>query len=311
MKLYKNILGYSLLLLGMILFVACCADDKKQIDTYQLTMDDSSMNQEVYEYKYDAAISNYEIHIGGIKDEQVDSDFVLESETASDEIILPLPLEGIIIGLDPGHQALGNYDEEPIGPGSDITKAKVSSGTIGIETGIWEYELNLDLALILEVKLIEQGATVILTRRTHDVDISNMERAIMMNEAEVDLHIRLHCNGSADSNAQGAMILVPGSEFLDEELETESHEIAEAILGTYIESTGAKNLGIITRDDITGFNWSEVPVILMEFGFMTNVEEDILLNDPDYRKLCCDGIVEGILNYYTNETFSRSYKTLT
>jgi|GEM_PF-3206645 len=103
-----------------------------------------------------------------------------------------LPLTGCLIGLDPGHQAVGNYDLEPIAPGSSKKKAKVSSGTQGRFTRVAEYIVNLQVALKLRNKLEALGATVIMTRDTHDVDISNSERACMMNDAVVDCWLRIH-----------------------------------------------------------------------------------------------------------------------
>ena len=112
-------------------------------------------------------------------------------------------LEGMLIGLDPGHQSHANRDLEPISPGSDELKKKVSSGTQGVKTRINEYETNLTISLKLRERLEAEGATVIMTREVNDIDISNVERAQMMNEAGVQLCLRLHCNGSENHDVQG------------------------------------------------------------------------------------------------------------
>ncbi|MGN1069643.1 MAG: hypothetical protein ACI4P5_04470, partial [Candidatus Fimadaptatus sp.] len=62
-------------------------------------------------------------------------------------------LEGMLIGLDPGHQSHANRDLEPISPGSDELKKKVSSGTQGVKTRINEYETNLTISLSLRERL--------------------------------------------------------------------------------------------------------------------------------------------------------------
>lgn len=209
----------------------------------------------------------------------------------------PLPLSGIVIGIDAGHQAKGNSQREAVAPGGAETKPKVSSGTRGTSTGIYEYELNLAVALKLEEELIILGADVVMLRRTNDVDISNQERAALMNEAGVDLCIRIHGNGSNDASVRGAMMLVPGGTYTTN-IQEESLAAGEIIFESFLAVTGAKNSGVISRADMTGFNWSEVPVCLIELGYMTNPEEDQLLATDDYRTLCAQGLAEGVLRWH-------------
>ena len=87
-------------------------------------------------------------------------------------------------------------------------KAKVSSGTAGISTGIPEYKLTLAVSLYLKDELLARGYEVIMTRETHDIDISNMQRAEMMNELGVDLALRIHCDGAEDKTANGIGLFV-------------------------------------------------------------------------------------------------------
>lgn len=202
-------------------------------------------------------------------------------------------LYGKIIGIDPGHQAKGNSEKEAVAPGSSEKKAKVSSGTTGRYSGVAEYVVNLDISLQLRDALEAQGATVIMSRETHDVDISNQERAIMMNEAGCDLVLRLHCNGAESASAQGIGLYIrktgTGAE--------ECLAAAEALLPELIAATGAESDGIFRRDTYTGLNWSEVPCIMVEMGFMTNEEEDLKLNDPAYQQLLVEGMVNGVIAY--------------
>lgn len=209
----------------------------------------------------------------------------------------PLPLEGVKIGIDPGHQAKGNNEKEPVAPGSSEMKAKVSSGTQGVSTRVAEYVVNLDVSLQLRDLLEALGAEVYLTRETHDVNISNVERATMMNELGVDMVLRIHCNGSTDSSVKGIGLYVKKTG----EGAEESYAISEALLPAMAETTGARAMGIYQRDTYSGMNWSTVPSILVEMGFMSNPEEDKLLNDPNYQQLMVRGIAQGIADYMGRE----------
>ena len=205
-----------------------------------------------------------------------------------------LPLEGLVIGLDPGHQAHGNNAKEPVAPGSDEMKKKVSSGTQGRWTKVPEYKVNLQVALLLKDLLEEHGATVVMTRETHDVNISNAERAQFFNEQNTDYALRLHCNGSDDSDIHGAFMLVPTKNPYLEDCD----RAAALLIDEYCKATDAKNLGITKRSDQTGFNWCERMVINIEMGHMTNKEEDYLLSNPDYQKKMAQGLLNGILRYF-------------
>ena len=205
-----------------------------------------------------------------------------------------LRLQGLKIGIDPGHQGKGNSEREPVAPDSEEMKAKVSSGTSGRSTGIAEYITVLEISLKLRDMLEAQGCTVYMTRDTHDIDISNLERAEMMNELGVDLVLRIHCDGAEDPSANGIGMFVRKTG----EKQAESEAAAEIILDEMVEATGAKRRGVYLRDTYTMNNWSVVPCILVECGFMSNPEEDEKLNDPAYQDLLVQGLTEGIAAYF-------------
>ena len=206
----------------------------------------------------------------------------------------PGRLAGLKIGIDPGHQEHGNNEKEAIAPGSREKKPKVASGTRGRKTGIPEYMTVLEISFKLRDALEAEGAEVKMTRETHDVDISNQERAIMMNEWGADLVLRIHCDGSTKKSANGIGLFVNKSFPISKE----SRRAAEAILPRMVEATGAKKRGVYERDTYTGLNWSEVPCILVECGYLTNPDEDERLNDHDYQLLLAEGMVEGICDYF-------------
>jgi len=205
---------------------------------------------------------------------------------------------GLVVVIDPGHQRRGNFDTEPIGPGSSERKAKVSSGTAGVATGVPESELVLAVSLKLRDALAAHGVQVVMTRTTQDIDISNVERAQMANEAGADLFVRIHADGSDNHAVAGIHVLYPASvQGWTDDIAAESKTAAAAAQRELIAATGAKDRGIDARSDMTGFNWSDVPVILPEIGFMTNPEEDRLLATSAYQDKIVQGLTRAILSY--------------
>jgi len=207
-----------------------------------------------------------------------------------------LPLSGVTIGIDPGHQQRGDSSLEQVGPDSDERKPKVASGTRGVVSGVPEYVVTLAVGLLVRDKLEALGARVVMARIENDVNISNRERALLMNEQGVDFCVRIHCNGSEDGRVQGALMFVPDSGWT-RPIEEESTRAGRAILDAFTALTGAANGGVSGRGDLTGFNWSTVPVCLIEMGFMTNAGEDGKLTDPAYQELCAQGIADGIVEW--------------
>lgn len=206
-----------------------------------------------------------------------------------------------IVGIDAGHQAQANYEMEPIGPGSSQKKIKVAGGTRGTYTGKSEGTLNLEIALKLKEKLIDKGYRVVMVREKADVNISNSERAKKLNK-KCDISIRIHADGSEDSSACGVSVLYPPSSnpYIGE-LSGKSYKLAECILEKYCEKTGLKNNGLKARNDLTGFNFSTIPVALIETGYMTNYDDDVFMSSSDGQKKMVNGIALGIEKYYGYE----------
>lgn len=228
---------------------------------------------------------------------EIELDINPMEEDEEDDIITST-LDGKIICIDPGHQKTGNNNHEPIGPGSSQTKPKVSSGTKGIATGKYEYELNLEVALLLKEALIEKGAIVHMVRESHDVDISNSQRAQLANDVNADLSLRIHADSAGTSSVSGYSILIPGGDFVPGDVISKSRDIAE-----YIDESLGKNIsppsrGLVVRDDLTGFNWTKVPAILIEMGFMSNPDEDQLMSTHEFQMNLVNGVIEGLEAYY-------------
>ena len=218
-----------------------------------------------------------------------------KAETASTPV--PPEYKGLVV-IDPGHQQYANTEQEPVGPGASETKIKVSGGTTGTATGVPEYELTLDIGLQLRDKLLERGYQVIMVRDTNEVDISNSERAEIANEADADVFIRLHANGSPDSGVTGAMTIcqTPANPYNGDVYE-QSRALSENILDSYIYKTGINRQYVWETDTMSGINWSEVPTTILEMGFMSNTGEDRSMQDDDMQQKMVEGIADGIDEY--------------
>ena len=214
-------------------------------------------------------------------------------------------LKGFIIGIDPGHQLHYDPSDEPVAPGSSTMKKKVAGGCQGVKSRMFEYELNLSLGLLLRDLLEADGATVVMTRTVQDVNISNSARAIMFNDANVDLGIRIHADKASDRNKRGVHMLIP-KEYRTDWYDT-NLKAAQCILEHYHEVTGmpiVKGSGISERGDQSGFNWCTRPIVCIETGYLSNPEDDALLSDPEFQKLAAQGLYEGIRAFLLGEPSS-------
>lgn len=201
------------------------------------------------------------------------------------------------ICIDPGHQEKGDSNLEPIGPGASSKKARVSSGTTGVATKKPEYKLNLEASIVLKNILEGKGYNVVMTRESHDVNISNAERAIFGNEKKSDMVVRIHADSLDNSSKTGASILVPQKDGKYTSTIYEASSKCADLIKNELEKMNIKINGIFERGDLTGFNWSKVPVVLIEMGFMSNYNEDLMMSNPEYQRKMMQSVADGIEIY--------------
>lgn len=203
-----------------------------------------------------------------------------------------------VIVVDPGHQGKGNSAQEPIGPGSSTTKDKVTSGTGGVSSGTPESAVTLAIGLKLRDALQARGITVVMTRTSQNVDISNVQRTKIANEAHAALYIRVHADGADSSSTHGIHTLYPAvTPGWTDDIAAASKRAAQLAQSALVAATGAADRGLDPRSDMTGFNWSDVPVIIPELGFMSNPAEDRLLNSASYQQKIADALADAAVRF--------------
>ena len=172
-----------------------------------------------------------------------------------------------------------------------------STGATGVATHKREGELTLQVALLLQKSLEKLGADVYMVRTTEGTPMSLRDRAEMGNKLKVDLAFRIHADGIEDSSVRGASLLYPAPDYVGEKLSKTSKKASEIILKSYIKATEFNDRGTVARNDLVGFNFSKVPTVLIELGFMTNPDEDRLMFQKDFQKKMVEGITKGIKEY--------------
>ncbi len=167
-------------------------------------------------------------------------------------------------------------------------------------TGIREADLVLDVSLRLRRLLRRAGVTVVMTRtRTAGTSIGNIARARLANRSSAGLFLRVHADGHPTSSAvRGTHVLVPAfRRGWTDDVYDSSRRAAAIVLSELAGTLGFPDRGLTERSDFTGFNWSDVPVILVELGFMTNPAEDRLLATAAVRQRAAVGLCRGTLRF--------------
>jgi N-acetylmuramoyl-L-alanine amidase len=178
------------------------------------------------------------------------------------------PLKGKNIVLDPGH---GGFDD----------------GTTSI-LGTHEKTLTLPTAKVVEQKLENAGANIIMTR-TNNTYIPLQQRADLSNQNHADAFISFHYNWSNDPSVNGL------TDFYYQK--SKDNPLATDILNEVARTTGLKNDGP-SFDDLEVLRNNSQPSTLIELGFLSNKQDDSVVESSDYRDNVALGVYLGLIDYF-------------
>ncbi len=199
-----------------------------------------------------------------------------------------------LICLDPGHgtpPAIGRQTE-PIGPGSRVMKIKDGGGAPG------EAAIALAIARRARALLVARGYRVAMTRTGSTFRLGNggnIARAQFCNRRHAALMVRIHADGATDRSLHGVSTLVPAwRRGWTDDIYRPSLRAGRALQAAVVASTGAADRGIVRRSDLTGFNWADVPAVLVETGFLSNPTESRRLRAGAYQQRVARGLAAGV-----------------
>jgi N-acetylmuramoyl-L-alanine amidase len=196
-----------------------------------------------------------------------------------------------LVCIDPGHSIPPNPGTEPIGPGSSIRKIKDGGGAPGEATVV------LQIAWKTRRVLLNRGYRVAMTRTGREFNYGaggNVDRAKFCNRRGAALMLRIHADGSTDPSRHGASTLYPKwHRGWTDDIWGRSRRAARLVQAKLVAWTHAADLGLVPRGDLTGFNWANVPVVLVETGFMSNPTERRKLSSATYQWKVARGLAAG------------------
>ncbi len=218
------------------------------------------------------------------------------------QISLKRDLTGTVICLDPAHASNRNDETEEIGPGSVRTVAMGPPGISGANLAINDYQVTLAIATDLQKLLMAQGADVVMTRTGDAYYGGGRDRAHVANQAGADLLVVIDVGSSDDHSKQGVSTAAPALVYgWTDDIYRKSNTAAFAIQSFLVRDLGTLNQGVSETSNYAEFNWSNVPAVQVQAGFLTNPEEDEKLGSPDYQQKVAASLLDGIDLYFSKK----------
>jgi N-acetylmuramoyl-L-alanine amidase len=217
-----------------------------------------------------------------------------------------LPLAGVTIAVDPGHNGHNGRHPSQIGrlvPAGGFRKPCDTTGTATSDGTLTESAFNLSVALRLRRVLRAAGATVVMTRRT-DTGVGPCvnERAAIGNRAHADVAISIHADG-APVGRRGFHVIHPARvRGYTEPIVRPSLELARLVRarlrGAGLRTSNyAGRDGLSSRSDLGGLNLSKVPKVLVELGNMKDGTDASRMRDGAWRQRVAQALARSLQDF--------------
>jgi N-acetylmuramoyl-L-alanine amidase len=184
----------------------------------------------------------------------------------------------IKIFIDQGHNPSGNFNSGAVANG--VQESEVN------------YQVGIDLQNLLnsdprfEARVSRPTPTTVLgTTNT----TSLAERVRLANEWPADYFISIHCNSNPNPEVNGTEVYIY-------QYMTQANWLAEQILNAVVQIVGTKNNGIRVNQSLYVLRRTNMPSLLIELAYVTNVSDAQKLRDD--QALFAQGIYQGILRYF-------------
>ena len=206
-------------------------------------------------------------------------------------------LTGVTVCVDPGHQGVAIGLKEPMGPGLSGTHHTTNGQAQGTVTRRMESVVVLEIGLKLRNALLEEGADVVMTREDQNTAVSNVRRAEIAEEGNADLFIRLHCDSVGNKNKRGIHVFIPlSSTYAKQVADTKTYRsYGDALFNAISKATGVTKGGVTQNNSYVANNWAKMPAFLVELGYMSNKDDDVMLSTEEYQTKVIQGMVDGLV----------------